>query len=89
MHVYETGGTYQVTPATLLVLGYQHTTFEAHSWNQVTAAALYSLSKRTQVYISSDYLRASAGVDPVIGGSFAPSLAGQQTDVRVGIYHAF
>jgi outer membrane protein OmpU len=72
-----------------LVLGYQHTAFQGHEWNQVTAAALYSLSKRTQVYISSDYLKASSGVDPVIGGSFAPSLAGQQADVRVGIYHAF
>ena len=89
MHVYETGATYQVTPAAQLVLGYQHTGFEGHTWNQVTAAALYSLSKRTQVYISSDYLKASSGVDAVIGGSFAPSLAGQQADVRVGIYHAF
>jgi outer membrane protein OmpU len=89
MHVYEGGATYQATPATQLVLGYQHTAFQGHEWNQVTAAALYSLSKRTQVYISSDYLKASSGVDPVIGGSFAPSLAGQQADVRVGIYHAF
>jgi len=89
MHVYEGGATWQLTPATQLVAGYQHTTFEGHAWNQVTAAALYSLSKQTQVYVSSDYLKASAGVDPVIGASFAPSLAGQQVDVRVGIYHSF
>jgi outer membrane protein OmpU len=89
MHVYEGGATYQVTPATQLVGGYQHTSFEGHAWNQVTAGALYSLSKRTQVYIASDYLKASAGVDPVIGASFAPSLAGQQVEVRVGIYHNF
>ncbi|MGU7772597.1 porin [Burkholderia sp. MR1-5-21] len=89
MHVYEGGASWQVTPAFQLVGGYQHTGFEGHAWNQVTAAALYALSKRTQVYVSGDYLKASAGVDAVIGASFAPSLTGKQGDVRVGIYHTF
>ena len=89
MHVWEGGATWQVTPAVQLVGGYQHTGFEGHTWNQVTAAALYALSKRTQVYISGDYLKASAGVDAVIGASFEPSLTGKQADVRVGIYHSF
>ena len=89
MHVWEGGTTWQVTPSIELVGGYQHTAFEGHAWNQVTAAALYALSKRTQVYISGDYLKASAGVDAVIGASFEPSLTGKQADVRVGIYHSF
>jgi len=89
MHVWEGGATWQVTPAVELVGGYQHTGFQGHTWNQVTAAALYALSKRTQVYISGDYLKASAGVDAVIGASFQPSLTGKQADVRVGIYHGF
>jgi outer membrane protein OmpU len=89
MHVYEGGATWQVTPAFELVGGYQHTGFEGHAWNQVTAAALYSLSKSTQVYVSGDYLKASAGVDAVIGASFQPSLTGKQADVRIGVYHGF
>ncbi|MCG5078175.1 porin [Paraburkholderia tagetis] len=89
MHVYEGGATWQVTPAFELVGGYQHTGFEGHTWNQVTAAALYLLSKRTELYVSGDYLKASAGVDAVIGASFQPSLTGNQTDLRVGIYHSF
>ncbi|WP_425485190.1 porin [Burkholderia guangdongensis] len=89
MNVYEGGATWQVTPAFQLVGGYQHTSFEGHAWNQVTAAALYALSKRTQVYLSSDYLKASAGVDAVIGASFEPAPTGHQADVRIGLAHTF
>lgn len=89
MNVYEGGATWQVTPAFQLVGGYQHTGFEGHAWNQVTAAALYSLSKRTTVYLSSDYLKASGGVDAVIGASFAPAPTGHQADIRIGLAHTF
>ncbi|MEZ0603678.1 porin [Paraburkholderia sp. IW21] len=89
MHVYETGATYQATPFLQLVVSYQHTSFQGYKWNQVSAAANYSLSKSTQIYISSDYLKASAGVDAVLGEALTPSSTGQQADVRIGIVHAF
>ncbi|HZZ05617.1 porin [Paraburkholderia sp.] len=89
MHVYEGGATYQANPFLQFVVGYQHTGFQGYKWNQVTAAANYALSKRTQIYISSDYVKASAGVDAVLGEAFAPSSTGQQADVRIGIVHSF
>lgn len=89
MQVFEAGAQYKLTPATTLVGGYQHTTFEGHAWNQVSAGVLYAFSKSTICYVSTDYLKASSGVNAVIGYSFAPSLSSTQADVRVGIYHTF
>jgi len=89
MQVYEIGTTYQFTPAMLGVVGYQHTNFEANHWNQGSAGVQYALSKRTSVYVSADYLKASNGVDPTIGYSFAPSLTGSQWDARVGMFTSF
>ncbi|MBI0330180.1 porin [Burkholderia plantarii] len=89
MQVYEGGATYQFTPALSLVGGYQHTRFEGHHWNQGSAGLHYLLSKRTDVYLSGDYLRASNGVDAVIGYSFTPSTTPTQADVRIGMRHSF
>jgi len=89
MHVYEGGATYQFNAATLGVVGYQHTDFQGNHWNQGSAGLQYALSKRTSVYVSADYLKASAGVDPTIGYSFAPSLSGSQIDGRVGMFTSF
>nr|WP_244102649.1 porin [Burkholderia gladioli] len=89
MQVYEGGATYQFTPALSLIGGYQHTRFEGHHWNQGSAGVHYLLSKRTDVYISGDYLRASNGVDAVIGYSFMPSTTQTQADVRIGMRHSF
>jgi outer membrane protein OmpU len=90
MHVYEGGATYQMTPEVFLIGAYQHTTFEGHAWNQGSAGVQYYLSKRTDLYLGSDYIKASAGVDPVLGAaSFAPSLSRGQVDVRIGVHTFF
>jgi outer membrane protein OmpU len=89
MRVAEGGADWQVTPAFSAIGGYQYTNFEGHHWNQVSAGLHYLLSKRTDVYISGDYLKASSGVDAVIGFSFTPSLTTTQTDVRIGMRHSF
>ncbi|VWC62259.1 porin [Burkholderia lata] len=89
MQVGEGGASWQVTPALSAIGGYQYTTFEGHHWNQMSAALHYLLSKRTDVYVSGDWLKASSGVDPVIGYSFAPSTRSVQADVRVGMKHSF
>ncbi|WP_116134867.1 porin [Trinickia diaoshuihuensis] len=89
MQVGEGGASWSVTPALVFDGGYQYTHFEGHHWNQVSAGLHYLLSKRTDVYISGDYLKASSGVDAVIGYSFAPSSTSTQADVRVGMRHSF
>ena len=89
MQVAEGGASWQVTPAFSAIGGYQYTHFEGHHWNQLSAGLHYLLSKRTDVYLSGDWLRASQGVDAVIGYSFAPSSTTTQADVRIGMRHSF
>lgn len=89
MQVYEGGGSYNFTPSLALYAGYQHTSFEGNHWNQGSLGLHYLLSKRTDVYISGDYLRASDGVNAVIGYSFTPSSSNTQSDVRIGMRHSF
>ncbi|WP_345814520.1 porin [Paraburkholderia sp. PREW-6R] len=89
MQVYEGGASYSFTPALMLYGGYQHTSFEGNHWNQGSLGLHYLLSKRTDLYVSGDYLRASNGVNAVIGYSFAPSTSNTQSDVRIGMRHSF
>lgn len=89
MKVAEGGADWQVTPAFSAIGGYQYTNFEGHHWNQLSAGLHYLLSKRTDVYISGDYLKASSGVNAVIGYSFTPSTTTTQADVRIGMRHSF
>jgi outer membrane protein OmpU len=89
MKVAEGGADWQITPAFSLIGGYQYTNFEGHHWNQGSLGVHYLLSARTDIYLSGDYLRASSGVDAVIGYSFTPSSTSTQADVRVGIRHSF
>lgn len=89
MRVYEGGGIYQVSAPLSVVAGYQYTTFEGHHWHEVAFGTHYLLSKRTDIYAAVDWLRASEGVDAVIGYSFAPSSSRTQTAARVGLRHNF
>ncbi|CAM2157167.1 porin [Paraburkholderia tropica] len=89
MLVAEGGADWQITPALALIGGYQYTHFDGHHWNQLSAGLHYALSKRTEVYLSGDWLKASQGVDAVIGYSFTPSSTTTQADVRIGMRHSF
>lgn len=89
MQVVEGGAAWQVTPAFSAIGGYQYTNFEGHHWNQGSLGLHYLLSVRTDVYISGDYLKASSGVNAVIGYSFTPSTTSTQADVRIGMRHTF
>ncbi len=89
MQVGEGGAIWQITPAFSAIGGYQYTAFEGHHWNQGTLGLHYLLSKRTDVYVSGDYLKASSGVNAVIGYSFTPSTTSTQSDVRIGMRHSF
>jgi outer membrane protein OmpU len=89
MHVGEGGGSYKFTPALILYGGYQFTAFEGHKWNMGSLGLHYFFSKRTDIYMSGDYLSGSNGVDAVIGYSFTPSRSSTQSDLRVGMRHSF
>lgn len=89
MQVGEGGANWQVTPSFSVAGGYQYTHFDGHHWNQLSAGMHYLLSKRTDVYLSGDWLRASQGVDAVIGYGFTPSSTTTQADVRIGLRHLF
>ncbi|CAE6859458.1 Outer membrane porin protein [Paraburkholderia aspalathi] len=89
MRVYETGVQYQATTPLSLIAGYQYTTFEGHHWHEVALGTHYLLSKNTDVYAAVDWMRASEGVDAVIGYSFTPSLSRNQTAARLGMRHNF
>ncbi|MEX3960259.1 hypothetical protein [Trinickia sp. EG282A] len=51
-----------------MAAGYQHDNFPGHTWNQVSAGVQYSLSKRTTVYLSGDFVKASSGINPELAG---------------------
>lgn len=89
MQVGEGGANWQVTPAFSVAGGYQYTHFDGHHWNQLSAGLHYLLSKRTDIYLSGDWLKASSGVNAVIGYSFTPSSTTTQADVRIGMRHSF
>lgn len=90
-HVYELGGLYFLGGPWALVGGYQHVTMADDKWNQYTGAVRYSLSKRTTLYASASYLRASSNVDASQGAGFytLPSNDDSQTTYRVALVHTF
>jgi len=89
--VYEIGGMYFLDTAWALVGGYQHASMEDDRWNQFTGAIRYSLSKRTTIYGSASYLRASSQVDASQGAGFymKPSSDNSQTTYRAALVHTF
>lgn len=90
-HVYELGGMYFLDGPWALVGGYQHVTMADDKWNQYTGGVRYSLSKRTTIYASASYLRASSNVDASQGAGFytLPSNDSSQTTYRVALVHTF
>jgi outer membrane protein OmpU len=87
--VYELGSLWQITPSWMVGASYQHSKLESNAWNEVALAIDYTLTKRTFVYLTGDYLRASANVDPVIGASFTPSRSNTQAIARLALVHEF
>jgi outer membrane protein OmpU len=89
MNVYEFGGTNRFSPAFSGTLAGQYTTLEGHHWTQGTLGVDYHLSKRTDIYAVTDYMKASSGVNAVIAGNFTPSSTTTQYDFRIAMRHKF
>ncbi|HZZ13336.1 MAG TPA: hypothetical protein VFE79_21830 [Paraburkholderia sp.] len=66
MTTYEANEVFQLTPATTLMGGYWYSKLDAQKWQNVTLLLDHALSKRTDVYTSATYLRASGGAAPGI-----------------------
>ncbi|WP_321938205.1 porin [Burkholderia cepacia] len=101
---YEIGGRYAFTPALSGGLGYTFSKLDGRfdgKWHQVNAAVDYVLSKRTDVYVSAAYQKASGSntingravpVQAEIGssGSFIGNAgANTQFVTRIGLRHKF
>lgn len=91
---------YQLTPATLLGVAYEHTNvssvsgLEGSQYNQFEAGADYFLSKRTDVYVIGVFQKASgtnSRGQPAVAALnlLTPSSNDRQGVVRVGIRHKF
>ncbi|WP_211473523.1 porin [Collimonas humicola] len=89
LRLIEVGGRYHLSAALDGTLGYQRMHFEGIRANQLSLGLDYHLSKRSDLYVSADYRRASRGVNGVIGNSFAPSSNSAQGLLRMGMRHVF
>jgi general bacterial porin, GBP family len=86
---YEVNASWQINPAFVLagMYNYTHATSFGH-WNMGAVSAEYLLSKRTDLYLETVYIRASSGVAAVTYGN-APSDNRNQLLVAAGIRHRF
>jgi predicted porin len=94
-------GFYFVSPALRFGLCYIYTSASGDAsahYNQVSAGAFYNLSKRTDVYLTSAFQRASGEQRTTSGGlqsaratisSYGVDGPGTQTIVTVGMRHRF
>lgn len=89
LRLLEIGGRYHLSAALDGTLGYQRMHFEGTKANQLSLGLDYHWSKRSDLYVSADYRRASRGVNGVIGNSFAPSSNSAQSLLRMGMRHVF
>lgn len=89
LRTYDGGASWNVTPAFAISAAWFYSTLERQHYNEASLGFDYSLSKSTDVYLQTSYLRTSAGLDAVQGYLFAPSTTSTQTSVRVGLRHRF
>ncbi|RQS14509.1 MFS transporter [Burkholderia sp. Bp8998] len=91
---FEALATYNLTPAFMLGASYDYTKAESAKYLQLNVGALYNLSKRTLLYATTSWERAT-GIDSTGKAAVAaltfltPSSTGGQVAVRAGIRHNF
>jgi len=89
--IYEAGVVFPLAPALTGIAAYQYAKFEGTHWNQPTVGVRYDLSKRTWLYASASFLKASGGTDASQGAGFytIPAYGDTQTTMRVAMVHTF
>jgi GBP family porin len=93
---YEVNGRYALTPAFSLAGSYTYTDSrldgQTPSWHQFNLQADYALSKRTDLYLQSEYQRVNANglaIGANINGLGAASSTNKQIAVTAGMRHRF
>jgi predicted porin len=85
---YEVNGLYQLSPQLALAGMYVYTKGSSAHWHQGALQADYTMTKRTDIYIETLYVRASSNAPAVIN-SVDPSASRNQLMVATGIRHRF
>jgi len=86
---YDIGGTYFFPAGMAVQMMYTHSNLDGARWDQVTALAAYSLSKRTKLYAKTMYQHASGEADYAAMQNIGVSSGRSQTVVNLGISHMF
>ncbi|WP_322103302.1 porin [Paraburkholderia sp. J41] len=89
LRTYDVGASWTVRPSFVISAGYFYSTFEHEHYNEASLGFDYLLSKSTDVYLQTSYLKTSSGLDAVQGYLFTPSTTSTQTSVRLGLRHRF
>jgi outer membrane protein OmpU len=89
LRTYDGGASWKVTPSFIVNAAYFYATLDQHHYNQASLGFDYFLSKRTDVYLTGSYLKASSGVDAVQGFLFTPSTTSTQASVRLALRTRF
>lgn len=89
LKIYEGGANYWITPALTVGAGYTYSTMSPNHWGQVITGVDYFLSKRTDVYLTLNTIRASGPDVAAILAAQSPSGNNSQTAVRIGMRTKF
>ncbi|CAB3797919.1 Outer membrane porin protein 32 [Paraburkholderia caffeinitolerans] len=85
---YDAGANYQFTAFNSVVGGAATSTLDGRRWTQVMIGDVYSLSKRTQVYVNALYERANSEANAAFFTAGVSS-GRNQAIVLAGIHHSF
>lgn len=85
---WDSGAEWSVTAASTLTAGANTTTLDAHRWTQVGLGYIYSLSKRTQLYLQGVYEHANPGSLASLSIAGVSS-TNNQLLLLTGIHHNF
>lgn len=85
---YDAGANFYTSVANQITGGAATTTLSGMRWTQFQLGDVYSFSKRTQVYLSAVYQRATSGAMASINTAGVAS-GGNQVVVMSGIHHSF
>ncbi|RDU98708.1 porin [Trinickia dinghuensis] len=79
---------YSVRPDIVIAGGYDYSRMSGYRWNEFSAVVDYLLSKRTDVYVTANYDKASGGARAVLV-TLPSSSTEKQLALRIGIRHKF
>jgi outer membrane protein OmpU len=89
LKIYEGGANYWITPALTVGAGYTYSSMSPNHWGQVVTGVDYFLSKRTDVYLTLNTIRASGPDVAAVLAAQSPSGNNTQTAVRIGMRTKF